>query len=235
VAKSAFFQLLLTPHGLGEGGVHSRFVDIVTALGLPRPESFSHKYSYQSSRAKPALTVELRVSQRKTDHFSPIYAQHSVLINIDRFGKAPTSEVLRIAEMALSQFDVHMGGLQTIGLLEALSETDEGRRSGSLYGLTAPAVLPCLFWSALPRPVWCDLSPWAYISSKFYPTVHDALMRGNYPEVSPAPKGVWVKTGDWTMDGATNLARMKTFWRAFWERSGLDCARLPGAMGPESA
>ncbi|MBN8524217.1 MAG: hypothetical protein J0M02_02650 [Planctomycetes bacterium] len=157
------------------------------------------------------------------------------MINIDRFGKAPTSEVLGIVEIALSQFDVHLGGLQTIGLLEALSETDEGQRSGSLYGLTAPAVLPCLFWSALPRPVWCDLSPWAYISSKYYPTVHDALMRGGYPEVSIAPKGVWVKTGDWTMDGATNLTRMKAFWGTFWERSGLDRARLPGAMGSEAS
>lgn len=213
--------------------MHAHFCRLVASRGLVAPKPLSSEFFYGANRARPALKLELRVPQARRDPAAPTSDQKSARINIERFGKAPTEEILEITNSILSEFDVHTGGLQTIGLVDAVCESEEARLTGKTYGASAPAILPDQSWSApqVPRPVWIDLWPWTYVSSAFYSTVHDALLRGNYPEVTTAPKGVWVKTGDWTMDGATNLTRMKAFWGAFWKQSGLDPARLPGAMG----
>jgi hypothetical protein len=233
MANSASFQFLFTPQGLGEAAVHAAFDELVANLGLKRPKPYSSAYSFQSTRPKPALTVELRIPYQHTDATSPVEQQDRALVNIDRFGKAPTKESIQIADAILRRFEVHVGAFRPCNFIDAICESEAGRENKSGYAACAPALLPALCWkpSGQLRPVWIDLWPWTYVSAKFYPTVHDALLRGNYPEVSPAPKGVWVKTGDWTMDGATNLARMKAFWGAFWQQSGLDPARVPGAMG----
>jgi hypothetical protein len=233
MAKSAYFQFRLSAHGMGAANLHADFTRVIESLNLAPPKPFSSAYSYQSARAKPALTIDLRVPTRQVNPDSPVNEQEVALVNIDRFGKVPTEEAIYISDLVLSRFDVHVGFLRLCGFIEAVN--DSLRESGklSIYAACAPAVLPALSWTSpdLPRPFLIDLEPWTYISAKFYPTVHEALLRGNYPEISPAPKGVWVKTGDWTMDGATNLVRMKAFWGAFWQQSGLDPARVPGAMG----
>lgn len=225
------FQFVLTPAGLGEEGAYSVFAAMAQKHGFRAPKPLSHQHAYEAVRKMPRMKLELMLPRGSVTADRPFHQQHVCGINLRYASADPGPEAIAVASDILATFDIHLGGLDIGSLFAAvLGEMTASGQSNPLLAYES-AVLPFLPYTSAPRPFMQRLYIWTYIGESFYPTVVAALRSNNFSGVSEAPKGVWIKVGQPSDEGALGLANLRQFWSQFWSQSGLAPARLPGAMG----
>lgn len=223
-----YFQFIFTPAGCGEEGLFNTFSEMAKRHGFKQPKPLGHQHDYTATRVKPRMRLELMLPRGRVTGDKPCHQQYVCGMNVAYAARVPGPEACAIVEEVLTNFDVHVGGLNAHEvLLATISAMNVAGMSNPILSYES-AVLPQLAFTAPPRPAMQPLYLWTYIGSAFYPTVVAALRANKYPEVLEAPKGVWIKVGQPTEDGAAGFAKLKQFWSRFWTESGLDRRTLPG-------